>query len=185
MKARVSSLNPFATSYIPLSRRGTTDESKGYDPGNTTLNQSLGYFENQDTSAALPESSESLKLKSHSGFESFESYGSSSHSAELAGKQALDVDHDMNLAYLQMNFPGVSHESLSSVYTACGGDMEATIEMLNQLELHSDDFTENLPDSLDIGDVSEAGSSSEGGSQKLKKVAVADSSWLNQTPPGK
>lgn len=41
------------------------------------------------------------------------------------------------------------------------------------LQMQSDDFSENLPDSLDIGDVSEAGSSSsEGGSQKMKKVAV-------------
>ncbi|KAF5774049.1 putative polyadenylate-binding protein-interacting protein 5/6 [Helianthus annuus] len=55
-----------------------------------------------------------------------------------------------------MVFPGVSDESLSSVYTACNGDIEAAVEMLSQLELHSGDFTENLPDSLDIGDVSEA-----------------------------
>ncbi|KAJ9537494.1 hypothetical protein OSB04_030227 [Centaurea solstitialis] len=183
MKARASSLNPYATSYVPLSRRGPTDESKGhesivtdskmrnqaawlsYDPGSTT--------QNHDAS----ENPDSLKLKNHSVF------GSSSHNsaaAELAGKQAMDVDHDMNLAYLQMIFPGVSDESLSSVYTANGGDMEATVEMLNQLEVHSGDFSENLPESLDIGDVSEAGSSSEGGSQKLKKVAAAASgegSW--------
>ncbi|KAF5806862.1 putative polyadenylate-binding protein-interacting protein [Helianthus annuus] len=179
MKARSSSLNPYATSYIPLSRRGATDESKTYDHGNATLNQSPRYSENHDT---VPESPHSLKLKNHSGFGS---YGSSSHTAELAGKQALDIDHDMNLAYLQMVFPGVSDESLSSVYTACNGDIEAAVEMLSQLELHSGDFTENLPDSLDIGDVSEAGSSSEGGSQKLKKVVVAEGSWWNHTPSPK
>lgn len=131
MKARASSLNPYATAYIPLSRRGTADESKGYDSGSTTHNQSPMYSEN-DASAAVPENPDNLKLKSHSGFDS---YGSSSHSAELAGKQASDVDHDMNLAYLQMIFSGVSDESLSSVYTACGGDMETTVEMLNQLEV--------------------------------------------------
>ncbi|KVH08887.1 polyadenylate-binding protein-interacting protein 5 [Cynara cardunculus var. scolymus] len=182
MKARASSLNPYATSYVPLSRRGPNDESKGhestvtdskmrnqaawlaYDPGSTT--------QNYDASTAVPDSPDSLKLKNHSVF------GSSSHSAELAGKQAMDVDHDMNLAYLQMIFSGVSDESLSSVYTANGGDMEATVEMLNQLEVHSGDFSENLPESLDIGDVSEAGSSSEGGSQKLKKVAaIGEGSW--------
>ncbi|KAI3700266.1 hypothetical protein L2E82_44888 [Cichorium intybus] len=172
MKARSSSLNPYATSYIPLSRRGTTThETKGYestyDHGNTTQNQSPRYSENHGASVESPDS---LKLKNHSGFES---YGSSSHSAEVAGKQTMDIDHDMNLAYLQMTFPGVSDESLSSVYMANRGDMEATVDMLTQLELHSGDFSENLPDSLDIGDVSEAGSSSnEGGSQKLKKVAV-------------
>ncbi|KAF5774050.1 hypothetical protein HanXRQr2_Chr13g0595811 [Helianthus annuus] len=83
MKARSSSLNPYATSYIPLSRRGATDESKTYDHGNATLNQSPRYSENHDT---VPESPHSLKLKNHSGFGS---YGSSSHTAELAGKQAL------------------------------------------------------------------------------------------------
>ncbi|XP_071730332.1 polyadenylate-binding protein-interacting protein 5 [Rutidosis leptorrhynchoides] len=165
MKARASSLNPYATSYVPLSRRGPDDESKGYD-----------------ASAVVLDNPDSLKLKGHSDFDS---YGSSSHYAELAGKQASDVDHDMNLAYLQMIFSGVSDESLSSVYTACGGDMEATVEMLNQLELHNGDFTENLPDTLDIGDVSEAGSSSEGGSQKLKKVAVNEGSWWTQTPSSK
>ncbi|KAJ0593702.1 putative polyadenylate-binding protein-interacting protein [Helianthus annuus] len=168
MNARSSSLNPYATSYIPLSRRGTPDASKGYDHGSTT--------------EYLPETADNLKLKNHSGFDS---YGSSSHSSELAGKQALDVDHDMNLAYLQMVFAGVSDESLSSVYTACGGDMEATVEMLTQLELHSGDFTENLPDSLDIGDVSEAGSSSEGGTQKLKKVVVGEGSGWSHTQSSK
>ncbi|KAI3755990.1 hypothetical protein L1987_55801 [Smallanthus sonchifolius] len=168
MKAGSSSLNPYATSYIPLSKREIPDASKGYDQGSTTQYQSPGFSENHD---AVPESHDNLKLKNHSGFDSC---GSSSNSSELAGKQALDVDHDMNLTYLQMVFPGVSDESLSSVYTACGGDMEATVDMLNELELHSDDFTENLPDSLDIGDVSEAGSSTEGGSQKLKKVVVGE-----------
>ncbi|KAI7732224.1 hypothetical protein M8C21_006107 [Ambrosia artemisiifolia] len=179
MNARSSSLNPYATSYIPLSRRGTPDASKDYDHGTTTQYESPRYSENHD---ALPEAPENLKLKNHSGFDS---YGSSSHSSELAGKQPVDVDHDMNLSYLQMVFPDVSDESLSSVYTACIGDMEATVEMLTQLELHSGDFTENLPDSLDIGDVSEAGSSSEGGSQKLKKVVVGEGSGWSHTPSSK
>lgn len=169
MKARSSSLNPYATSYIPLSRRGptATQETKGYKSTyeNTT--------QNHGASVVVSEGPESLKLKNHSGFESAYGSSSSSSAAELAGKQAMDIDHDMNLAYLQMTFPGVSDESLSSVYLANRGDMEATVDMLNQLEVHSGDFSENLPDSLDIGDVSEAGSSSsEGGSQKMKKVAV-------------
>ncbi|KAD6453928.1 hypothetical protein R6Q59_015692 [Mikania micrantha] len=180
MKARSSSLNPYATSYIPLSRRGATNESKSYDHGSTTLNQSPRYSEDHDTK---PENPDNLKLKSHADFGS---YGSSSHTSDLAGKQEHDVvDHDMNLAYLQMAFPDVSDESLSSVYTACRGDIEATVDMLNQLELHSGDFSENLPDSLDIGDVSEAGTSSEGGSQKLKKVVVAEGGWWNHTPSSK
>ncbi|KAL4567767.1 hypothetical protein LXL04_023360 [Taraxacum kok-saghyz] len=161
MKARSSSLNPYATSYIPLSRRGSTT----HDPSTQNHGSSV--------TITVTEGPDNLKLKNHSGFDSYGSSSSQQSAAELAGKQAMDVDHDMNLAYLQMTFPGVSDESLSSVYLANRGDMEATVDMLNQLEMHSGDFSENLPDSLDIGDVSEAGSSSsEGGSQKMKKVAV-------------
>ncbi|KAJ9537506.1 LOW QUALITY PROTEIN: hypothetical protein OSB04_030239, partial [Centaurea solstitialis] len=88
-----------------------------YDPESTT--------QNHDAS----ENPDSLKLKIHSVF------GHQNHIAlRLTGKQAMDVDHDMNLAYLQMILPGISDESLSGVYTTNGGDMEATVEMLNQLE---------------------------------------------------
>jgi len=84
----------------------------------------------------------------------------------------VDEDYDMDLAYLQMTFPGVSEESLFDVYIANKGDLEFTVDMLNQLELYSVDSLENLPDTLDIGDVSEAGSSSEAAaSLKLKNVA--------------
>ncbi|GJV96114.1 polyadenylate-binding protein-interacting protein 6 [Tanacetum coccineum] len=159
-----TSLNPYATAYIPLSRRGAGDESKGFEStvvGTTAAwvgqNQYPEYSQNDD-GLALPQNRDNVQHKNKS--ESV--FGSSSQSAEIAGK---DADYDMNLAYLQMSFPGISDESLSGVYAANGGDMEATLDMLDQLELYSGDSLENLPDSLDIGDVSEAGSSSV---QKLK-----------------
>nr|GEZ60685.1 hypothetical protein [Tanacetum cinerariifolium] len=58
-------------------------------------------------------------------------YGSSSQSAEIAGKY---VDYDMNLTYLQMSFLGISNESLSGVYATNKGDMKTTLDMLHQLE---------------------------------------------------
>nr|GEV04888.1 DnaJ homolog subfamily B member 4 [Tanacetum cinerariifolium] len=159
-----TSLNPYATAYIPLSRRGAGDESKGYEStvvGTTAAwvgqNQYPEYSQNYD-GLALPQNRDNVQHKNKS--ESV--FGSSSQSAETAVK---DVDYDMNFVYLQMSFPGISDESLSGVYAANGGDMEATLDMLDQLELYSGDSLENLPDSLDIGDVSEAGSFSV---QKLK-----------------
>jgi len=100
------------------------------------------------------------------------SCGSSSQSPfDGTGKQTLDEDYDMDLAYLQMTFPGLSEESLFDVYVANKGDLESAVDMLNQLEHYSGDSLENLPDTLDIGDVSEAGSSSELSALKLKNVA--------------
>lgn len=181
-------MNPYAASYIPLSRRGIADENKGYEltadvcksgneafwlgtqPGNTTFGQYQKASQSYNVHGTVSEDS---KLKGHTVYGS---YGSSSlYPNEMTEKQTLDDENDMDLAYLQMTFPGVSDESLSDVYLANKGDLEATVDMLNQLELYTVDSTENLPDTLDIGDVSESGSSS----QKLKSVAggeVGDSS---------
>lgn len=162
-----TSLNPYATAYIPLSRRGAGDESKGYEStvvGTTAAWVGQNQYSQNYDGLALPQNRDNVQHKNKS--ESV--FGSSSQSVEIAGK---DVDYDMNLAYLQMIFPGISDESLSGVYAANGGDMEATLEMLDQLELYSGDSLENLPDSLDIGDVSEAGSSS---AQKLKVSGEGD-----------
>ncbi|KAK2983129.1 hypothetical protein RJ640_022601 [Escallonia rubra] len=181
MKAGTSSLNPYAASYIPLSRRGVADENKGYEstakaskggseavwlgshPGDTTQNQyhKASYYHNAQES----------KLKGRTGY-GF--YGSSSQKPnDMTEKQILDEEYDMDLAYLQVTFPGVSEESLTDVYAANKGDLEATVDMLNQLELYTGDSFENLPDTLDIGDVPEGGSSSGSLTPKMKKVAGA------------
>lgn len=148
MKGGTSSLNPYAASYIPLSKRGITDGKRGYElpadssksgneafwlgphPGNATLGQYQKASQGYSVNSAVSEDS---KLKGHNVYGS---YGSSSlYPNEAAEKQTLDDENDMDLAYLQMTFPGVSDESLSDVYLANKGDLEATVDMLNQLEV--------------------------------------------------
>lgn len=167
MKGGTSSLNPYAAAYIPLSRRGISDGNKDFE---MTASKS-GDEGPQPASAAThtqyqkaPQSynvygtvSEDSKLK---GQTVYETYGPSSLYPDETEKHKLDDDSDMDLTYLQMTFPGVSDDSLSDVYMINKGDLDATVDMLNQLELYTVDYSENLPDTLDIGDVAESGSSS-------------------------
>lgn len=46
----------------------------------------------------------------------------------------------MNLEFLQMTYPGLSYQSLAAVYLENKEDMEATVEMLNQLEVSFHDM---------------------------------------------
>ncbi|CAM8879080.1 unnamed protein product [Rhodiola kirilowii] len=62
---------------------------------------------------------------------------------------------EMDLAYLQTLFPSVSEQSLIDVYFVNECDLDAAYDMMSQLE-HSDSVSLlGLPDSLEIGDVSE------------------------------
>ena len=64
-------------------------------------------------------------------------------SSEIAYKQIrdddldLEMDIDMDIEYLLVTFSGLSQESITDVYLANSGDLEATIEMLTQLEVSS------------------------------------------------
>lgn len=143
MKPGVSTLNPYAASYIPLSKREAADQIEV--PGWTTRasqggNQTFCYgpAENmaqnwqQDKVPSIPQVSV-LTSQSAPGF-----YGSSSQRAnEMTEKQMLlDDEAEMDLEYLRMTFPGISYESLTDVYTANKGDLEAAVDMLNQLEVN-------------------------------------------------
>lgn len=186
MKTGTSSLNPYAASYIPLSRRGSSDSNndysltaKGYKSGNET---DWSGPHSEDTTQYQHQSKASQNYVGH-GTLTLEdytwkansvhgSYGSSSQNTkEMTEKQMMDEEFDMDLAYLQMIFPGLSEESLSDVYLANKGDLEAAVDMLNQLELCTGDSSENLPDTFDIDSVSESRSSGESASLKLKNVA--------------
>ena len=66
------------------------------------------------------------------------------NASEMAYKQIrddddldLEMDIDMDIEYLLVTFSGLSQESITDVYLANSGDLEATIEMLNQLEVRS------------------------------------------------
>ncbi|XP_068313187.1 polyadenylate-binding protein-interacting protein 6 [Pyrus communis] len=177
MKPGLSSLNPYAAAYIPLSKRETDDrtyvttkdssrsnESVWFgNPQNFTHNQhhSKPYLESDAPGTATLQSPKSYAVKNYPahGY-----YGSSSQNVI---KVSENEDFDMDMEYLGMSFPGISDQSLSDVYLANRGDLDATIDMLNQLEFES---SESLPDTLDIGDVSESGLVGNN-AWKLKNVA--------------
>lgn len=146
MKGATSSLNPYAAAYIPLSRRGISDGNKdieitasksgdeGPQPASATTHTQ--YQKAPQSYNVYGTISEDSKLK---GQTVYETYGSSSlYPDEMTEKHKLDDDSDMDLTYLQMTFPGVSDESLSDVYLINKGDLDATVDMLNQLEVICD-----------------------------------------------
>ncbi|KAJ6732409.1 POLYADENYLATE-BINDING PROTEIN-INTERACTING PROTEIN 6 [Salix purpurea] len=178
----VSSLNPYAASYTPLSKKGLADRIE--TPGWTLQsgNQSVWYGsadhnaqsrQNDKGPISVPEVY-TKKIQSGYGF-----YSSLSQNLnEVTGKQMVDEEFEMDLDYLRINFPGMSDGSLTDVYMANKGDLEAAVDMLNQLEFDTVESSGNLPDTLDIGDVSESRPSAESSSMKLKTV-VGEASTLS------
>lgn len=148
MKAGASSLNPYAESYVPLSkRRGPDGRNDLKFPGveEKWANEAIVLGSRHwDSTVQAPQNynihsgetfyaAENSKLKGHAGL-GF--HGSSSYSPdETKEKPILDEAFDMDLAYLQMTFPGLSEESLSEVYFANKCDLDASIDMLDQLEV--------------------------------------------------
>lgn len=126
MNPSISTLNPHAESYIPLAKREVKNEDEGYktSPGE------VGHPVVDD-----------LKLK---GQQVDDPLGSPS---QIPGQMEsiMDEESEMDLAYLQMIFPGVSDQSLVDVYNVNGGDLEAAIDMLNHFE-----SADNPLDALDI-----------------------------------
>ncbi|XP_042062203.1 polyadenylate-binding protein-interacting protein 6-like [Salvia splendens] len=161
-----SSLNPYAAAYVPLFKRGPADLTKefgspqefnsgneagqkfGYHPVNLfPRGQHPNVYQSHSQSPGAPQTAEYPKWKDNRSSEFFAS------TSQYPEKQSFDVDSDMDLAYLQMIFPGISDESLSDVYQANRCDLDSAVDMLNQLEVQHDDSTDKLPDTLDIGDV--------------------------------
>ncbi|XP_073155821.1 polyadenylate-binding protein-interacting protein 5-like [Henckelia pumila] len=171
MKPQLSTLNPHASSYIPLSKRVVVDKGKdmnlhlelqndneivglGHQPGNTH-----GQLRNV-SSSYLPNASafqDGEKWKDHHAGEIYAS--SSYYQNEMPERSKYDEESIMDLAYIQVIFPGISEESIFEAYRANRCDLDATVEMLNHLEHHHVDFSKKLPETLDIGDVPESSSS--------------------------
>ncbi|KAL8504146.1 hypothetical protein ACS0TY_022761 [Phlomoides rotata] len=177
MKPGSSSLNPYAASYVPLFKRGPADTNKenspqGFNTGNEFVQyghqpfnafqqgQHRNVSQSYAHSAGPIQSPEYHQWKDHRGGEFVAS--TSQYHNQIPEKSHYDEDFDMDLAFLQMTFPGISEDSLSDVYLANSCDVDAAVEMLNQLEVHHDDSSHKLPDTLDIGDVPE--------SEELKKT---------------
>ncbi|XP_043687200.1 polyadenylate-binding protein-interacting protein 6-like isoform X2 [Telopea speciosissima] len=85
--------------------------------------------------------------------------------------QRIHEESEMHLAYLGVIFPDISDQSLADVYSVNEGDLEASVDMLHQLEVYPD-----LPDSLDIGDVSEFECPAEGTSMRPNQTASGEAS---------
>ncbi|XP_062089440.1 polyadenylate-binding protein-interacting protein 5-like [Humulus lupulus] len=164
MKPGVSTLNPYAAAYIPLSKREL-------EPALMSPNQ---HYHNAsfEGSFHVPAEQFSQDVFSVRNQPLHSSFGGSSQNVNVGlEKQILDEEFDIDLDFLQMTFPGLSEQSLAGVYLANKGDLEATVDMLNQLEFHTVESSESLPDTLDIGDVSEPGSSAHFASLKLKNIS--------------
>ncbi|KAK8476046.1 hypothetical protein V6N13_107633 [Hibiscus sabdariffa] len=141
MKPGGFSLNPYAASYIPLARRDANDNSKAKDIKHDSVTSGTG----------KPHFAEASVQKNHHAHSSLvQSRG------EITDKQVMHVEVDMDLEYLRMTFPDFSNESLLDVYMANGGDLEAAVDMLNQLEMDTVESSGLLPDTLGIGDVSDS-----------------------------
>ncbi|EOA22637.1 hypothetical protein CARUB_v10003307mg [Capsella rubella] len=156
MKPGAFALNPHAASYVPLSKRVDC----GGDDG---LVFAMAPASFSGVEVSMPKKS-----------------------SEMAYKQIRDddldmeMDIDMDIEYLLVTFSGLSQESITDVYLANSGDLEATIEMLNQLEIYSTESQETLPETLDIaiGDISESGPST----SKASEVAASSSSVIPNAP---
>lgn len=151
MKSGTSSLNPYAASYVPLFKRGVADVNKefnsvqefnsgnefvqfGQQPVNTfPQGQHQNVSQSYAHSAGHIQTAEFSKWKDHRGSEFIAS--TSQYPNEIQEKSNFDEDFDMDLAYLQMIFPGISEQSLSDVYLANRCDLDAAVDMLNQLEV--------------------------------------------------
>lgn len=121
MKPGAFGLNPHAASYVPISKRVDYADRDGFlfaNPATHVVHQG------QQMSFAGVQVSMPQK------------------SPEMAYKQIRDdeldmeMDIDMDIEYLLVTFSGLSQESITDVYLANSGDLEATIEMLNQLEVN-------------------------------------------------
>nr|ACU16318.1 unknown [Glycine max] len=191
MKPQSSSLNPYAASYVPLSKRGadgriplTEKDSKTCD-GTMWFQMTHQGATNDpqliNTSLEWLSKPEAFPAKSQPASGSYTGYTSSSQNvAELTDNQLVDEELDMDLEYLRMNFPGISYQSLVDVYNVNSGDLDVAIDMLSQLELEGDETSGSLPETLDIGDVSESGLPADSVSLKQKNVAEETSTSSGQ-----
>jgi len=121
MKSSTSTLNPYAVSYVPLAQRELPNKEEDYHTPATEASYGHAVIDDQ-------------KLK---GQQVDAPDGVPSENPHEMDAKLMDEDSEMDLAYLQMTFPGVSDQSLLDVYNVNRGDLEAAVDMLNHLEVVS------------------------------------------------
>ena len=137
MKQGVSSLNPYAASYVPLSKRESHSATSVIGTAVSFQSPPQHIAEDQhllhSSTSAFETVPEAFRVKSKPASSS---YGSSQQNvAGLMDNQFPDEDPDMDIEFLRMQFPGISEESLRDVYMVNECDLDAAVDMLNQLEL--------------------------------------------------
>lgn len=150
-----SGLNPEAAAYAPFSKRDVGDS--------THPNVADGYgVEGKDSSqTCMPKTATSSE------------------------KQVTDEDLEMDIdtLFLSETFSDLSYESIIGVYLANDRDLDATIEMLNDLEILSNEAEGYLPDTLDSGDVPETIDPSTSSAPKQTNASTeASTSTSSPTP---
>lgn len=110
-------LNPNAASYVPLSNRVDHADLEGFVFANPTT-QEISFA---GVRVSMPPEKSSEMAYKHIRDDDLD----------------LEMDIDMDIEYLLVTFSGLSQESITDVYLANSGDLEATIEMLTQLEVNS------------------------------------------------
>ena len=135
MKQAMSSLNPNAALYVPLRKQETAEDSLknvGKTTGSNFLpNGPIGVdrsYLQADADYDIPDLNGLLIGND------FTKKGVQNLS-ELIKKHSIDEDSEMDLAYLAIMFPNMSEQSLADVYSVNGGDVEASVDMLNELEV--------------------------------------------------
>lgn len=148
MKPLGSSLNPYAASYIPLSKREAdknfiAENSSKKSIGGNFSGYSEHYMHNPPYDSISPNSNlrlgEKAPIAVGSAMKNHPSHGSlSQHKSEFNEMvEMFDKDFDLDLEFLKASFPGLSDQSLTDVYLANKGDVDAAIDMLSLLEVLS------------------------------------------------
>lgn len=139
MKPGMSTLNPYAASYVPLSQRKAEDGSYVTQEDSKSHNEKVRVQTPDhnpvdlrfiDSSTHGAKMSESFHVKSQTASSSY-----SLSSQNLTDKKMLDEESELDLEYLRVTFPGISDQSLADVYMVNRGDLDAAIDMLNILEV--------------------------------------------------
>lgn len=146
MKSGASFLNPYAESYVPLSKRKPKNESKASVTTAEISSKCSDETTWSNSHSEGPKETKQIHLQTGASFDlnihgieellidDFMKKGNDP-STETE-KIYTDDDSQMDLAYLAAMFPGISDQSLLDVYSANGGDLEGSVDMLNQLEVH-------------------------------------------------
>lgn len=149
----------------------TCDENSKYQlpnlPSNDALNFNISGLERQcDSEDNIHSSEDLMPHKTQDGTENDSTF----------------EDYELDLAYLAGAFPSISEQSLVDVYLANAGDLEASIDMLIQLELQDDDLL-RLPHTLNGMDVSESSSGNDpSGIKKTTTYGEASGSSHSSDP---